>query len=612
MDQVDEVKSKVDIVEVISSYVPLKKAGRNLSGLCPFHGEKTPSFMVSPERQAFKCFGCGKGGDIFTFLEEIEGWDFRETLEELAKRAGVKLKDFQPTGASRDKEKLIAINKLAAKFYNYILLKHKLGEPGREYLKKRGINEALWEKFEIGYAPGGWENVSKFLAKKSYSLADVSTSGLIISRDYKSQGGPASPMTVSRGGYYDRFRARLMFPIKDSRGVVMGFSGRLLAENAKEAKYVNSPQTPIFNKGSLLFGLDLARSAIREKSEAVLVEGEFDVLSSYQVGITNAVASKGTALTSQQVAILARLCERVILCFDTDLAGDAASRRGIELMDIAGLSVKVVELGKFKDPDEFAQKDAAGYKKAISAAVDIYDYFLESVSKRFDAGSAEGKKKIGREIIPLLGKITDDIVRAHYISKLAKLLDLENSMVAEAVSKKNVDFEAPVASAVLPKTNVKLSQEEYFLALLMSTDEIIGELNTILYPADFENVSARAFWTWFHDIIKNSHLRSKSSGGQAKAKTFSSLLVKLPKNLSEFVDSLYLVNINPEFGDKEVWAGEVVKVAKMLKKASLKRKLNFLSKELKAAQSAKNEVKIAKLVLQFGKVTEDVKKLNSS
>src|SRR3989344_4592738 len=175
MDQVDEVKAKIDIVEVISSYIPLKKAGRNLSGLCPFHGEKTPSFMVSPERQAFKCFGCSKGGDVFTFLEEIEGWDFRETLEELAKRTGVKLKDFKPSGASRDREKLFGINKLAAKFYKYLLAKHPIGEVAREYLNGRGIPQSLWDKFDLGYAPGGWENVSKFLVKKEFSLADVAT-----------------------------------------------------------------------------------------------------------------------------------------------------------------------------------------------------------------------------------------------------------------------------------------------------------------------------------------------------------------------------------------------------------------------------------------------------
>lgn len=585
MDQVDEIKSKIDIVEVISSYVPLKKAGRNLSGLCPFHGERTPSFMVSPERQAFKCFGCSKGGDVFTFLEEIEGWDFRETLEELAKRAGVKLKDFQPTTASRDKEKLIAINKLAAKFYKYILQKHKLGEPGREYLRNRGIGEELWEKFDIGYAPGGWENVSKFLAKKSYQMADVATAGLIISRDSRS------------GGFYDRFRERLMFPIKDGKGTIVGFSGRVMVANTKDVKYVNSPQTPIFNKSALLFGLDLARREIREKGEVVLVEGEFDVLSSVKVGILNVVASKGTALTDLQIAILARLCERVILCFDTDLAGDAASRRGIELMDIAGLSVKVVEMGKYKDPDEFAQKDAAGFRSAVAKAVDIYDYFLESASKRFDVSTADGKKKVGAELVPLISKITDDILRAHYIAKLAKLLDLDIALVSDAVSKKLPNVSGPTSQQPVI-VGGKLTREEYFLALLVFFDHIFENIVKILEPSDFVNEDANRFWKWIRDIIK-SYPHSK----------FSIILVNLPKNLSDFVDSLYLVNINNEFLDRELWAQEAIKTAKLLKRTALKRKLKALSEAISKSQNSKDEQGLQKLLLEFEKKSQEIKNI---
>lgn len=597
----DEIKSKVDIVEVISSYVPLKRAGRNLSGLCPFHSEKTPSFMVSPERQAFKCFGCGEGGDVFTFLEKIEGWDFRETLEELAKRAGVKLKDFRPSGVSRDKEKLISINKLAAKFYKYILQKHKLGEPGRQYLKKRGIGQDLWEKFDIGFSPGGWENMSKFMAKKGYQLSDIAIAGLVISRQ-----------TRSDSGYYDRFRERLMFPIKDSRGVVMGFSGRLLSENAKEAKYVNSPETPIFHKGSLLFGLDLARSAIREKNEAVLVEGEFDVLSAVKAGVVNVVASKGTALTDAQIAALSRLCEKVVLCFDTDSAGDVASRRGIELMDISGLTVNVIEMGKYKDPDEFAQNDAPGFKKAISSAVNIYDYFIDSAAKRFDATNADGKKKIGKEVIPFIAKITDDIVRAHYISKLSKLLDLDPGLVSDAVSKKAVNFTVP---AITPDSGTavagKLTQEEYFLALLLFHDEILQDIISMVSVDDFVKEEARSLFLWIRDRIKNSPLRSakQSFAGRAKFLTFSSLLKHLPKDLSGFVDGLYLVNIAPDFSEKELWANEAIKTARMIKKTSLKRKLSQISKELAVVQEAKNEKEISKLLSKFAKVSEDVKKV---
>jgi DNA primase len=597
MDQVDEVKSKIDIVEVISSYIPLKKAGRNLSGLCPFHGEKTPSFMVSPERQAFKCFGCGEGGDVYTFLEKIEGWEFRETLEELAKRAGVKLRDFKPSGASRDREKLLEINKLAAKFFKYILQKHNAGESGRKYLKSRGIGEDLWDKFDLGFAPDGWENVSKFLTKRGFNLADVVTAGLIIGRESR-----------SGSGHYDRFRNRLMFPIKDSRGSVVGFSGRILDPNAREAKYVNSPQTPIFNKGSLLFGLDLARKDIREKNEAVLVEGEFDVLSSCKAGVPNTVASKGTALTDQQVAILSRLCDRVALCFDTDLAGDAASRRGIELMDMAGINVKVVELDKYKDPDEFAQKDAAGYRKAIKSAIDIYDYFIDSASRRFDAGSADGKKKIGREVIPVLSKISDDLVRAHYVSKLAKLLDLDVQLVAEAVAKKtDVSGTGTVVPGDDKVAQPKLSREEYFLALLVFHDQIVPEVIDILDSRDFELPAVGSFWAWLHAIIKNSR-RRQGSGGQSKVRTFSSLLKKLPKEHSDFVDNLYLVNISTSLSDKELWAAEAIKTAKILKNASLKRELGEISSKLKEAQEKHDEKEIAALMTKFEKVSEIMKK----
>ena len=430
MDQKEEVKTKTDIVEVISSYISLKRAGRNFSGLCPFHGEKTPSFMVSAERQVFKCFGCGEGGDVFTFLEKMEGYDFREALTELAKRVGVTLKSFKPSEQSHLKDKILAVNEIAERFYSYILLKHKKGEPARQYLKERGINEDVWKKYGLGFAPEGWENAISFLKKRNFSDGDVAASGLVIARERTHDKSPPA----GRQGYYDRFRNRLIFPLRDGRGVTLGFSGRLIdMGNGKEPKYLNSPETEVFHKGSMLFGLDIARDEIRSKNETLLVEGEFDALSAHQIGIKNVVASKGTALTEKQIATLSRLSENVALCFDTDLAGDKASRRGIELMDMAGLTVKVVKLGKFKDPDEFCQKDSAGFSRAVLGASNIYDYFLESTTKRYDGSTADGQKKIGREILPILSKITDDMVRAHYVGKLAKVLVVDISLVSVAV-----------------------------------------------------------------------------------------------------------------------------------------------------------------------------------
>lgn len=586
MDQVEEIKSKVDIVEVVAGYLPLKKTGRNLAGLCPFHTEKTPSFMVSPERQVFKCFGCGEGGDVFTFVEKMEGWDFRETLEELAKRAGVKLVATKPTSGGKLKEKLVAINNLCAKFYQYLLVKHKAGERARAYLKERGIPQPLWEKFDLGYAPDEWESLANFLTKRGYTLSDIATAGLMIGRG-----------AGSGSGYYDRFRDRLMFPIKDSRGTILGFAGRLLSQSQKEAKYINSPQTPIFTKGNLLFGLDVARSAIRELNEVVLVEGEFDVLSAHKANVANVVASKGTALTQMQVATLARLCERVVLCFDTDLAGDAAARRGIELLDLAGMTIRVVRLGKLKDPDEMAQKDPKGFRAAISSGVDIYDYFIDSAASRNNPKTAVGKKKIGQEILPILASISDDLVRAHYIGKLASILDLETSLVAEAVAKKsgldvNETRVAPVKGAS------QLALEQYFLALLVFQDEVVVNLMELLTSDDFSDPEAQKFWQFLNDIIN-----------RAKERRLAKILKTLPKDLADFVDRLYLVNISPEFADREVWAAQVGKVAKFVKRESLKRGLVEISGRLKAAEEKQDEKKVAMLLRQFNKISQDLRKV---
>ncbi len=599
MDQVEEVKSKIDIVEVISSYVPLKKAGRNMSGLCPFHGEKTPSFMVSPERQVFKCFGCGEGGDVFTFLQKKEGWDFKETLEELAGRAGVKLATFKPTEASRQKEKILAVNKYVAKFYSYVLWKHKIGEEARQYLAQRQTDETVAKKFGLGFAPSGWDRTLTFLNKRGFSSSDIASGGLVVARDKSG--------SFDRQGFYDRFRGRLVFPLRDARGVVLGFSGRIISESdsKQEPKYLNSPETPVFNKGSILFGLDLAKEAIREKNEAILMEGEFDVISSYQAGVTNAVASKGTALTERQVALLARLCERVTLCFDTDVAGDKASRRGIEMLDAAGLTVKVVKMGDFKDPDEFIKKDLAGFKKAVNAAENIYDYYIESVSARFNPKSAEGKKKIGQEIIPILANIGDDMVRAHYISKLASVLDLDINLVSAAVPRKGEKANEGISAGSLPSIvydNNTNELERYFFALLVSGDTLIADFFKILSDTDFEAKESREFWQALRAIMSNSKTRKTAK-----------IIEGLPSRFKSYVDEIFLVNIGNDFIDAETQVAELVKITKRIRENSIKKQFREISRELKGAEGAGDVGKIEKLSKKFNEVSISLKKdLNES
>lgn len=593
MDQVAEVKSKVDIVEVIASYIPLKKSGRNFAALCPFHSEKTPSLMVSPERQVWRCFGCSEGGDVFTFLEKKEGWEFREALEEMAKRAGVKLVAFKPTGASEVREKLVSINNLTLKFYRFLLNEHKVGGEAREYLLRRGIPAPLWQKFDLGFAPAGWETLSGFLTKRGYNFADLATAGLVIGRD------------VGRKSYYDRFRKRLMFPLKDARGTVLGFAGRIIEEatgdkrqaTRREAKYVNSPETPIFTKGNLLFGLDVARSAIREKGEVVLVEGEFDVLSSHKAGVSNVVASKGTALTQMQVVALSRLCEKVVLCFDTDLAGDGAARRGIELLDLAGMTIRVAVLGKYKDPDEMAQKDPAGYRRALAAAVDVYDYFIESAASRHNPSTAVGKKKIGQEVLPIIAAIADDLVRAHYIEKLAGILGLEVAMVADAVERKSRDLGQIVDESKV-SGNGLVTREKYFLALLLAQKEIIGDIFKMVWREDFANEQAGRLFEFLHDIIK----RQKSPNRET-------ILRNLPKDLTGYVDELFLVDLPAEFAEREKWAGELARVARLIRRESLKRQLAAISQKLATLRGKSDEKQVATLLSRFNKISGDLRKV---
>lgn len=581
MDQVEEVKSKVDIVEVISSYIPLKKAGRNLSGLCPFHSEKTPSFMVAPERQVFKCFGCGEGGDVITFLEKIEGWEFREVLEELAKRVGVKLKSYRGGDSSLQKDKILAVNRTAAKFFSYLLLEHKLGEVGRQYLGSRGLIKSNWVKFGLGYAPDSWDRTIGVLVKKGFSTADIAASGLVVQREGNDK------------GFYDRFRGRLMFPIFDNRGSVVGFSGRVLGES-REAKYVNSPETMVFNKGSILYGYFQTKDYVREKNEAILVEGEFDVLSLFAAGIKNVVASKGTALTENQVKILSRSAESVALCFDADLAGDKAARRGIELLDRAGLIVKVINLGKYKDPDEYVKHNAQGFREAVINASNFYDFLIASAKKRYDAATIYGKKKIGQELLPVISKISDEVVRAHYLGKLGRLLGVDTSLLA---SGKLDDGQMVKVDEGEKSEDRGKSLEEYFLALFLMGDRLHADFFNTLDVADFGESECRALWSSMHDIIKNS-----------RACTKRKLLEGLPESFKSFVDSLYLLEVNSEFLDDDERAGEMVRVGSRIKELSLRNKLRFISERMRQAEEGDKQSEVIKLAKKFDELSQILKK----
>lgn len=567
MDDVELIKEKINIVDLISEYLPLKKAGINFKANCPFHNEKTPSFMVSPERQIFKCFGCGKGGDIFTFLMEKEGLDFKEALETLAKKAGVILQRKSDEGKGI-KERLFEVNLKAQEFFHYILTKHPLGKKALNYLKKRGLNSDTIEQFGIGYAPNSWESLTKFLLKRGFTTGEIVTSGLGV---------------ASKSGCYDRFRGRITFPLIDGKEKLRGFSGRVLY--LAQPKYINTPQTPIFDKGNFLFGLNLAKGEIRNKKEAVLVEGEMDMVLSFQAGFKNVVASKGTAFTSGQIELLKKYTENLILGFDMDLAGDMALRRGVEMADQAGLAIKVIQLDSGKDAAEAVKENPGIWQKAIDEAIPIYDYYLVSTAKKYDTKNPFDIKKIGEELIPVWAKIADDLERDHYIQRLSAFLKTEEKVLRDAVEKArkyqpksyaNLVHKVSAQDNVVSTKSRRELLEEYLIALLLHPP-----IEANFVPNFPETLFLAEKWRQIYVLL---FLYLDSISFKGKAFDINEFVSDLPKELLSEVDRLYLMELDSRLLDGKLWKKELDEVVAELKKALIKASLEKLSLEIKNAQ----------------------------
>jgi DNA primase len=446
MGAVDEIKDRVDVVEFISQYVPLKKAGRNFKGLCPFHADTTPSFVVFPDGQRWHCFGaCATGGDIFTFLMKKENLEFSEALRILAQRAGITLTP-RTEGQQKVDERhalLREINSAAAYYFHHLLLDSPQAQPGREYLERRQMLKETWRAFQLGYSLPEWEALSRHLAEKGYGEEDVFAAGLTVERE--------------GGGYYDRFRGRLLFPIHDGRGGVVGFGARALDDSS--AKYVNTPQTPIFDKGSILYGAYLARQAIRDEGTAIIVEGYMDVLMAHQHGFKNVVASMGTALTEAQVQALRRLTKSFTLAMDADAAGQQANLRGLEMVkkyyDVehrqspeireayrhiwlkryVDANIKVITMPEGLDPDDVIRMDPAEWATLVEGAMPLMDYYFQVATAGRDLDSAEGKSELVRQLLPLINELGDGIERAHYLQKLAHLIRIDERILAAEMTR---------------------------------------------------------------------------------------------------------------------------------------------------------------------------------
>ncbi|MFA5961314.1 MAG: DNA primase [Parcubacteria group bacterium] len=419
----EEIKNRLNIVDVLGEYLRLTKTGTNYRALCPFHNEKSPSFMISEDKQIWHCFGCQKGGDIFSFVMEIEGLEFRDALKQLAEKAGVELKKVAP-GTVEKKNRTLEILELATKFYEIQLWKGAGKEKIVNYLKERGLTEESIKLFRLGYAPNGWRNMLEFLTKRGYDILEIEKTGLLVRKD---------EMQTANVKFYDRFRDRIIFPISDYSGKVLGYSARVApGGDESQAKYVNSPETEVYHKSKALYGIDKAKSEIKQKDFALLVEGNMDVIAASQAGIKNVVAVSGTALTPTQLDTLKRYTKNLKMLFDMDAAGEAATKKSIKLALEKNITVQIVELPFGKDAADVAKNNPEKLRQAIEKAKSAMEYLYDKAFSSFDRSRAEGKKKISEALLEMVASLSSEVEKSHWIKKLAQGLDIsEQALTAE-------------------------------------------------------------------------------------------------------------------------------------------------------------------------------------
>ena len=423
----DQIRQNNDIVEVIGSYFPLKRAGANFRALCPFHKEKTPSFNVNPQKQIWHCFGCGAGGNVFTFVMKYENAEFVDVVRRLAERAGIRLEFEDEPGARESrqdqKEALLKLHDQAAAFFHVQLMKEKSADPARAYLKKRAIGAETAKRWRLGYSPDAWDGLIQWAGEKKFPVELLELGGLVLRRE----GGE---------GFYDRFRGRLMFPICDEQGRVVGFSARILTDAKDQPKYVNSPETPIFQKGKILFALDRAKRAILEEKFAIVCEGQVDTISCHEAGLANVVAPQGTALTEQHARILKRYAEEVVLMFDADAAGQNAIVRSAEPLWEAGVAIRVAVLPQGHDPDSFVkEKGVEELRNLVTKAPGFFVYLLDRVSSQNDAKTDRGKLQITNQLAEWLVRIPSPILQSTYIQQTAARLEVPEDALRQELRK---------------------------------------------------------------------------------------------------------------------------------------------------------------------------------
>lgn len=595
---IQDIKDRLNIVDVIGEYLQLQKAGVNFKALCPFHNERTPSFYVSPQRQIWHCFGCGEGGDVFSFLMRYENLEFRDALRLLADKAGVVLPQYRPRDPKEQKEKdlLLRINDFAARVYHQLLVADPRGKEALEYLFTRGLGRQTIETWLIGFAPEDFHFLHHQLLKKNLEEDIIVKSGVCVRNE--------------KGQLYDRFRGRITFPVFNYFGEAVGFSARILPkfDDGKTGKYINSPETLIYNKSRELFGMYFAKDAIRQKDEAVVVEGQMDCISAHQAGFSNTVATSGTAITSEQLARLGRLTKNLKFCFDADEAGLKASRRAGELALQKGFRLKVINLrspifsaktqavgsksilsadaesGRSwpKDPDELIKKSPALWKKAIGEAVWFLDFYIRLAKEKFPQDPLEQKHYISQEVLPFLGFIADSLEQDHYIHELVKQFGISESVIRRQIKGQKPTVGTAEESILIAGGGHNwLALEKEVLGGLINSEAFRQSVVSELEPEDFEHPEIR-------ELVK-------------------AILTARPEPAAVSVlakESQFMVESLQEQLGAEALKKRLFKSFSQLKVNSLKKKQKILQNELSRAEALSDVELLRKLQNEFARISQ--------
>jgi DNA primase len=577
LNELDEIKNRLDIVEYVGKYVQLKNTGRNFKGLCPFHTEKTPSFIVSPDKQIWHCFGCNEGGDIISFAEKMEGMDFAEALRMLAERAGVKLPERINATKKSDNDKYYAINEEACSYYQ----KELHSESGKRvlaYLKSRYFSDETIKNFRFGYSPAKGDVLTKHLNLLGYQNADLIKSGISINKN---------------GRVIDMFRNRLMIPIMNQSGKVVAFTARVLDDSLP--KYINTPESPVYHKSDVLFGFDKAKEAARKQDHLILVEGNMDMVASYQAGIKNVVAVSGTALTENQLNLIKRFTKNVKISFDVDMAGINAAKRAIELAMEKGFNIKVIEVPEGKDPADLVKNDPKKWILACKKAKYVIDYIFDSTFDKHNLNNILEKKQATKELLAVVSKLPDPVEKEHYLNILAQRVGVSMQALVDALAKAKVtkarNEKPPIETAKKAK---KESLEEHVLGLLLIAPQFIDFFFNKLGLSDFTDLQNKQLV----ESIADFHTNNK----EFKVKVWEKTLTDEQKKL---INTLILQSEDEfvNFEDEQL-GEELFNSALRLKRENIGREKLELSAKIKQAESAGVKTDLVKFMADFQELIE--------